>query len=183
MILWLSGPAGTGKTAIAGSVADACQSQGWLAASFFFSGFVPTSPDRRSHMCLMPTLAYHLVQQSAIPELRDTILESITENPSIFEKCLEQQLEFLILGPLLQVGEVGAGNDETWLKIVIIYGVDECDADLQKSFETTQERQPGNHFRSCLSLRRPRVPIPNHHRQPSRAFHQALFRRPSSTAS
>jgi hypothetical protein len=98
MILWLSGPAGAGKTAIAGLIADACQSQGWLAASFFFSGFVPTSPDRRSHMCLMPTLAYHLVQQSAIPELRDTILESITENPSVFEKCLEQQLEFLILG-------------------------------------------------------------------------------------
>ena len=139
-ILWLSGPAGTGKTAIAGSIADACQSLGWLAASFFFSAFVPTSPDRRSHMCLVPTLAYHLVHHTSIPGLRNNILESIAGNPSVFEKCLEQQFEILILRPLRQVGELSSSS-ETWPKIIIIDGVDECDADLQKNFETKQERQ------------------------------------------
>ncbi|TEB20194.1 hypothetical protein FA13DRAFT_1645330 [Coprinellus micaceus] len=35
-IMWLSGPAGAGKTAIAGSVAETCEDMGLLAGSFFF---------------------------------------------------------------------------------------------------------------------------------------------------
>ncbi|KAI9455388.1 hypothetical protein F5148DRAFT_1288277 [Russula earlei] len=37
-IFWLSGVAGTGKSTIAQSIAEYCDSNNWLAASFFFSG-------------------------------------------------------------------------------------------------------------------------------------------------
>ena len=39
-ILFITGPAGTGKTAIAGSVAETCDDEGLLAGSFFFSSFM-----------------------------------------------------------------------------------------------------------------------------------------------
>ncbi|TEB23117.1 hypothetical protein FA13DRAFT_1582030, partial [Coprinellus micaceus] len=38
-IMWLSGPAGAGKTAIAGSMAELSEDEGSLAATFFFSSF------------------------------------------------------------------------------------------------------------------------------------------------
>ncbi|KAJ3521406.1 hypothetical protein NMY22_g12335 [Coprinellus aureogranulatus] len=53
-ILWMSGPAGCGKTAIAGSVAETCQERGILAASFFFSSFSPSLSRRRKRF-LIPT--------------------------------------------------------------------------------------------------------------------------------
>ncbi|KAF6755298.1 hypothetical protein DFP72DRAFT_782643, partial [Ephemerocybe angulata] len=36
-ILWVTGPAGTGKTAILGSIAERCKADGTLAATFFIS--------------------------------------------------------------------------------------------------------------------------------------------------
>ena len=54
-ILHLTGPAGTGKTAIAGSIADTCDEEGLLAGSFFFASFV-ASETRRSKRCLVATL-------------------------------------------------------------------------------------------------------------------------------
>ncbi|KAJ3522279.1 hypothetical protein NMY22_g11960 [Coprinellus aureogranulatus] len=98
------GPAGAGKTAIMGSIADACYASGWLAASFFFSAFVPSSPDRRSKACLIPTLAYHLMHYTTIPRLRDRILAAVEHNPFVFDKNLDQQLDILILQPLGRVG-------------------------------------------------------------------------------
>ncbi|TEB33811.1 hypothetical protein FA13DRAFT_1789635 [Coprinellus micaceus] len=64
-MLWLSGPAGSGKTAIAGSVADVCQARGILAGSFFFSSFSP-SPQRSSKQFLVATLAYQLFKHETL---------------------------------------------------------------------------------------------------------------------
>ncbi|KAF9442692.1 hypothetical protein P691DRAFT_618043, partial [Macrolepiota fuliginosa MF-IS2] len=36
-LLWLYGPAGVGKSAIAQTVAEDCRKEGWLGAAFFFS--------------------------------------------------------------------------------------------------------------------------------------------------
>ena len=66
-IMWVTGPAGTGKTAIMGSVADTCQAKGILGASHFFSSF-SGSEDRRFKRHLIPTLAYQLVQHKAMPQ-------------------------------------------------------------------------------------------------------------------
>jgi nucleoside-triphosphatase THEP1 len=42
-ILWVTGPAGGGKTAIMGSTANTCQKKGLLACGFFFSSFAGRS--------------------------------------------------------------------------------------------------------------------------------------------
>ena len=53
-LLWLHGPAGAGKSAIAQTVAEICAERGQLAASFFFSR---SSPDRNALKHLFPTIA------------------------------------------------------------------------------------------------------------------------------
>lgn len=136
--LWLSGPAGAGKTAIAGSISEECQARGWLAASFFFSAF-SGGVDRRSKRYVIPTLAYHLLQQKAIVGLKDAILTAISENPSVFERRLATQLDVLILEPLRKLG-VTARIPE-WPKIIVVDGLDECGPSPESKFNTNHERQ------------------------------------------
>ncbi|KAJ3524869.1 hypothetical protein NMY22_g10819 [Coprinellus aureogranulatus] len=151
-ILWLSGPAGAGKTAIMRSVSDTCHYDGTLAASFFFSAHPPSSPDRRWKRYLVPTLAYHLIHRKTIPGLKDKVLEAIIDNPLVFDKTLEQQMDILILQPLaaLGVSKVQEGPHE----VVIADGLDECDADLDMTFSTKQEhrRSRENNQEEILSV-------------------------------
>ncbi|KAJ3503333.1 hypothetical protein NMY22_g18285 [Coprinellus aureogranulatus] len=98
-VLWLSGPAGSGKTAIAGSIAKACGKDGRLAASFFFSSFSESS-NRRTKRFLVATIAYQLIQCEGLETVRDAMLAAIDRDPAIFEKTLEDQLHELILKPL-----------------------------------------------------------------------------------
>lgn len=79
-VVWLSGPAGAGKTAIMGSIADRCYARGWLACSFFFSAS-SMRIERCSKRYFIPTLAYHLLQLN-IPGLRAAIIASIEAHPS-----------------------------------------------------------------------------------------------------
>ena len=55
--MWLHGPAGAGKSAIAQTVAETCAKHGQLAASFFFSR---SSPDRNVLKYLFPTIAVQI---------------------------------------------------------------------------------------------------------------------------
>ncbi|KAJ2927467.1 hypothetical protein H1R20_g9631, partial [Candolleomyces eurysporus] len=125
-IMWLTGPAGSGKTAIMGSVATTCQGKGTLGASHFFSSF-SGSATRRSKRFLVPTLAYQLVQNKAMAQVAAQILSAIEDNPAIFEQNLEVQLDQLILEPLRtsQDRPPLAG----WPKVILIDGLDECGAD------------------------------------------------------
>ncbi|KAJ3517087.1 hypothetical protein NMY22_g14045 [Coprinellus aureogranulatus] len=127
-IMWLSGPAGSGKTAIAGAIADECQDRGWLAASFFFSAFAG-SPQRRMKRFLVPTLVYHLIHHETIPDLKGHILSAIADNPSIFRKRLERQLKVLILDPIRNLSVVA--DRDAWPKVIVIDGLDECDVELR----------------------------------------------------
>lgn len=129
-LLWVTGPAGTGKTAILGSIADECQGRSLLAASFFFSSF-STSLERRSKRCLIATLAFQLTQHVALEGVGDRILNSVERNPAIFKKQLKEQLEVLILGPLREFAEA-AGNDAraAWPRVIVVDGLDECNAEI-----------------------------------------------------
>ncbi|KAJ3504649.1 hypothetical protein NMY22_g17850 [Coprinellus aureogranulatus] len=129
-LMWLTGPAGAGKSAIAGSIADKCcePDRNWLAGSFFFSDFAG-QPDRYSKEYLIPTLAYHLLQLG-IPDLRENILSAIDACPSVFDKRLNEQLRILILEPLRKVDH--AAIQSSTFKTIIVDGVDECKEDRQK---------------------------------------------------
>ncbi|KAJ2927066.1 hypothetical protein H1R20_g9981, partial [Candolleomyces eurysporus] len=125
-ILWVTGPAGTGKTAIMGSIADTCQEDGSLAACFFFSSF-SGSANRRSKRCMVFTLAYQLIQHVSLHQVKRQILAAIECNPAIFEQKLEVQLHQLILQPLRDCR--GSSDVSTWPKVIVIDGLDECEAE------------------------------------------------------
>ncbi|TEB34375.1 hypothetical protein FA13DRAFT_83211 [Coprinellus micaceus] len=151
-ILFLSGPAGSGKTAIAGTIADECHSRGWLAGSFFFSAF-SSIPERRSKRALVPTLTYHLLHQATILLLKESILSSIDADKSVFEKNLVQQIRLLILGPVQHLGR--AVDKRKWPKVIIVDGLDECDADVGREYDTEGERrksQEDNHSEVLSAL-------------------------------
>ncbi|RXW11453.1 hypothetical protein EST38_g14402 [Candolleomyces aberdarensis] len=125
-ILWVTGPAGTGKTAIAGSIADTCHKKGLLACGFFFSSFAGLA-NRRSKRCLVATLAYQLVQHESLGDVGERILSSVERNPAIFERQLEVQLDQLLLQPLREARrDLDAAS---WPKVIIIDGLDECEAE------------------------------------------------------
>ncbi|RXW21436.1 hypothetical protein EST38_g4439 [Candolleomyces aberdarensis] len=125
-IMWVTGPAGTGKTAIMGSVSSTCQGEGILAATHFFSSF-SGSADRRSKQYFVPTLAYQLVQHKPLSQVARQILSVIDRNPAIFERKLQVQFDQLILEPL-RACRNHPGRLE-WPKVILIDGLDECEAD------------------------------------------------------
>ncbi|TEB24519.1 hypothetical protein FA13DRAFT_1817844 [Coprinellus micaceus] len=143
-VMWLSGPAGGGKTAIAGSVAVACREEGLLAATFFFSSFSP-SVDRSSKRGFIITLAHHMSQHAALHQFKSHLLIAIQNQPDIFHKDLKDQAEHLILGPFRNIDDPGSGSQ--WPKVIIIDGLDEVAAaphkgpTKQRILRTSEEEQ------------------------------------------
>ncbi|KAJ3531964.1 hypothetical protein NMY22_g7939 [Coprinellus aureogranulatus] len=124
-LIWLGGPAGCGKTAIAGSVADTCKSQGLLAGSFFFSSFLG-SVDRRSKRCVITTLASRLAAHDVLCEYKAQLLVAIEKNPGIFRKRLIDQAQCLILDALHQIQ--GRTDTSNWPRGIVLDGLDEVQA-------------------------------------------------------
>ncbi|KAJ2928594.1 hypothetical protein H1R20_g8514, partial [Candolleomyces eurysporus] len=116
-LLWLSGPAGAGKTCIQRSVAEECLVGTILGGSFFFG----RDSGRDSADGLVATLAHQFC--SVIPGFREAVLRSIAVDLSIFSKSLLVQLQRLIFDPLEDIGE-----SQEWIqpKAVIVDGLDEC---------------------------------------------------------
>ncbi|KAJ2924098.1 hypothetical protein H1R20_g13001, partial [Candolleomyces eurysporus] len=119
-IKWVTGPAGTGKSAIMGSVADTCKQDGVLAVTFFFASYA--SPDRRRKTAFIPTLAYQLAEH--LPALKDPVAQAIRDKPLLFRKNLRVQMEALILTPLRQVAV-----ESRVPGVVLVDGLDECEAE------------------------------------------------------
>ncbi|KAK1218919.1 hypothetical protein PQX77_018361 [Marasmius sp. AFHP31] len=127
-ICWLFGTAGVGKSAIALTIAKACEEDG-LAASFFF---FRADPKRNNPSALMPTITLGL--RSKIPSLRTFIDERIDRDPTILVASLEVQFEELILKPSLRMKRSGLEGESVQKipNLVILDGLDECgDEDTQ----------------------------------------------------
>ncbi|KAF6758673.1 hypothetical protein DFP72DRAFT_178829 [Ephemerocybe angulata] len=121
-IMWMTGPAGTGKTAIARSIAESCYVVGYLGPTFFFSKLDLKS--FCSSKYLVATLAYELTQHKGFDPVRPYILSAI--KPSVFTKSLDRQIEDLILKPLRRVPIMDPIR-ASWPKAIVIDGLDECD--------------------------------------------------------
>ncbi|KAL0062418.1 hypothetical protein AAF712_010697 [Marasmius tenuissimus] len=93
-ISWLTGTAGVGKTAIAMTLAKACEREGLLASSFFF---FRSDPKRNNANALVLTIAHGLV--STIPFMRHFIEQRISRDPKILEATLEDQFRELLVDP------------------------------------------------------------------------------------
>jgi hypothetical protein len=124
-ILWLSGSAGTGKSAIAQTVSERCQRDGRLAATFFF---FRTSSERNTSERLVATLAYQIAL--SVPGAKEFIANAVEDDLSVFSKDINSQLFQLIIRPLTLAAQ---GWDSTQQSLVIIDGLDECIEERQQT--------------------------------------------------
>ncbi|KDR74797.1 hypothetical protein GALMADRAFT_26562, partial [Galerina marginata CBS 339.88] len=122
LIMWLYGPAGSGKSAIARSIAELCEVEGILAATYFFSRFDLTRNHGRS---LIATIAYQV--SLCFPDIRDRIAGAINHDPFIFSRSLKSQIYSLITEPLQGRIEAGYFNIPNAPRIIVIDGLDECE--------------------------------------------------------
>jgi Cdc6-like AAA superfamily ATPase len=94
-IFWLNGLTGTGKSAIAQTVADRCDAYGRLGSSVFCSRDVNSHNNLRS---IFPTLAIQLAQKD--PEVRSILVPLLRSNPDVVYESPSDQVEKLIVKPL-----------------------------------------------------------------------------------
>ncbi|CAA7262179.1 unnamed protein product [Cyclocybe aegerita] len=121
--LWLYGPAGSGKSAIAQTTAELCQKLKLLAASFFFSR---SAAGRNDKSRFATTLAHQITM--SIPELREYIGNVLDLDPMIVSSSLETQIQTLIVDTLNEVceDEIVASRLHRRPRLIIIDGLDEC---------------------------------------------------------
>ena len=118
-VMWLNGPAGAGKSAIAQTIAERYKDSR-MAASFFF---LRNSPDRGVAGRLFLTLAWQLAR--SIPETRTYIGSALQIEPLLYAKSVNIQF-----GQLIRQVFENLLHDKPDLRpeksLVIIDGVDEC---------------------------------------------------------
>jgi hypothetical protein len=123
LILWLYGPAGAGKSAIAQTIAELLEEAGLLAAAFFFSR---NAAGRNDMTPLVATLVYQLVK--SVPEICAHVLEAVEQDPALFSCSIQAQIQALVIKPLNAVA-----SDEKLVpillsrpRLIILDGLDEC---------------------------------------------------------
>ncbi|KAJ7844795.1 hypothetical protein B0H13DRAFT_1647773 [Mycena leptocephala] len=115
-VLWLYGPAGSGKSAIAQSFCKKLDAEGSLGASFFFKR---GHPSRGNGNKLFLTIAYQLAVR--LPGLS----KIVERDPTILERSLALQLQRLVIEPCQQ----SLGHS----LVIVIDGLDECEGkDVQQ---------------------------------------------------
>ncbi|KAJ7035378.1 hypothetical protein C8F04DRAFT_1098243 [Mycena alexandri] len=111
-LLWLHGPAGMGKSAVAQAFAAGCR----LGASFFFRR---GNPERGSWHRLFTTIAYRIAH--SIPELCVPIQRAVETNKLVVNQLMKYQFQRLIIEPFQQAQIVGM------VPILVLDGLDECE--------------------------------------------------------
>ncbi|KAF8798341.1 hypothetical protein BYT27DRAFT_7218575 [Phlegmacium glaucopus] len=141
--MWLYGPAGAGKSAIAQTIAELCYELGFLAASFFLSR---TSASRSDHSRLIATLTYQLCL--SIPEIRSYVEDVVDLDRNIFGLSIETQLRKLIIEPLSHLHDnLIQRHGRIRPMLIIIDGLDQCASSVSVQ-------------RSVLRILAEKLPIP-----------------------
>jgi len=117
-ICWLQGPAGSGKSTVAHTIAKQCDDNQKLAFSFFFSR---GKLDRSDTAKFFPTFAHQLAQ--FFPAIQTSMQHALADDASIPFQRLDDQIKKLIIDPILTIKEPIPPM------IVVIDGLDECGGD------------------------------------------------------
>ena len=117
-VCWLEGPAGSGKSTIARTIAKQCDDNNRLAFSFFFSRGKQGCSDTTK---FVPTFASQLAK--SFPAIQPLMQRALTEDPFTPHLRLRDQIENLIIRP--------ARTIQTPIPpmIVVVDGLDECGDD------------------------------------------------------
>ncbi|KAF8178713.1 hypothetical protein BJ912DRAFT_1146197 [Pholiota molesta] len=121
LIMWIYGPAGSGKTAIAQTIAEIFAKEGLLVASFFFSR---TGIGRNDTSRFIASISYQL--SVSIPELRPHIAIAVEQDPLVFSRTLLSQMQALIIKPLNDAAGALTQITVAQPRLVIIDGLDEA---------------------------------------------------------
>lgn len=120
-MVWVSGLAGVGKSAIAQTIAEDMERLGRIVAVFFFS--------RPNHLndpdCVVPTLAYQLATRH--PHYKHIITQRIADDPMILEKNIRFQFKALITEPFQQLMTQHPSTVRQPI-LIILDGLDECNS-------------------------------------------------------
>jgi len=120
LILWLYGAAGAGKSAIAHTLAEICQKDRLLLATFFFW---KSAAERSNIDRFVATVAYQIAR--AIPALRPLVENAVDIDPMIFQQSVDVQLAKLIIDPIQLLHSTGFDFKGSPF-VIIIDGLDEC---------------------------------------------------------
>ncbi|KAJ6603651.1 NACHT domain-containing protein, partial [Mycena sp. CBHHK59/15] len=116
-VLWLHGPAGAGKSAIAQTLSQQLEADRCLGASFFFKRGDSSRGNARG---LFPTISYQLA--TVLPKFQSTVSQQVEKDPSVVNKTLALQLNTLVVEPFKAITYRGSPF------ILIIDGLDECNS-------------------------------------------------------
>jgi len=111
-VFWLNGLAGTGKSAIAQTIAERVFADGRLGASFFCSRGVE---DRSNLQLIFPTLAFQLAQK--YPAFRSSLIPLLQSDPDVVHESLRDQMQRLLIKPL---------RSTDISTVIVIDALDEC---------------------------------------------------------
>ncbi|KAL4744344.1 hypothetical protein BDW72DRAFT_188744 [Aspergillus terricola var. indicus] len=151
-IFWLNGMAGTGKSTIARTVAQAFKEKQQLGATFFFK---KGEADRDNAKCLIPTITKQLVTRHR--QLVPGVLKAIKDDPDISAKAIREQFNKLLLQPL-ETLELG----QPLTTVIVIDALDECERedDINVILELLPQLQKSKSLRVRIFLTsRPELPL------------------------
>ncbi|KAF4417131.1 Vegetative incompatibility protein HET-E-1 [Colletotrichum fructicola] len=119
-LFWLAGPAGTGKSTIARTIADTLDREDRLVSGYFFKR---GEQGRNNTTRLFPTLAAQLCE--AIPAFKDCLQKSLNslDRDAVEKKGLEAQFNQLLWRPLVDL----SFDTSRLTKVIIIDALDECE--------------------------------------------------------
>ena len=162
---WLSGPAGTGKTTVAHTIAEEYDKHRRLAATFFFWR---TTGDRDDINRVVTTLAWQLAANIPIVKKRmEEALQLNNDSWALFPHLsLEEQLSKLFVG-----GGPAAKVEPADPNLIVIDGLDECASQdrivrlinwLRKNrhpFRILLTSRPEPNIKACIASRQDDRPI------------------------
>ncbi|KAK7024707.1 hypothetical protein R3P38DRAFT_1050049 [Favolaschia claudopus] len=119
-ILWMHGPAGTGKSAIAQSFCEELQARNRLAGSFFFRR---GHPSRGNGTKLWPTIAYQLALLS--PQFKTAVGLRLTTDPALLDKAILVQLQRLLIDSYAEASSRRS-------LVMVLDGLDECEGETRQ---------------------------------------------------
>ncbi|RXW16094.1 hypothetical protein EST38_g9755 [Candolleomyces aberdarensis] len=120
-LLCMTGAAGAGKSALQQTIAERCARSGLLGCAVFFSSQDPT---RNNLSRIVPTIAFQLGKHDR--RLRDYIREAVEEDPPIFTRTIQTQMDTLVVGPFKQLQANVDFKAGSFPHAMLIDGLDEC---------------------------------------------------------